>query len=188
MQTLHRILLIVLFCFPLVGQTEDRCLWLNAATAGGILNGMVAVQVSRPAADLPHVQTANATSSAGPISANATATTYADVGVDDAVCVFNRTPSGTGQLRVQVRTMSDPAKAFQSYIKRCGSRGTPLKAIGNEALLCDSRGKGAPEQVVGRVRDRVFVVDLSVTDPSITAATLREQAQSAAQIVAGNLF
>jgi hypothetical protein len=91
-------------------------------------------------------------------------------------------------LRIQVRTVGEPAKAFLSYAKRCGARGTPLKAIGNEALLCDSKAKGAAELVVGRVRDRLFVIDLTAPDPSITASALHDNALSAAQIVAGNLF
>jgi hypothetical protein len=188
MQTLRRILLLAFFIFPVLGRAEDRCLWLNAATAGGILNGMVDVKVAKTTAAPPHVETANAKSSAGPMSANPTGNAYAEMGVDDAECIFTRTPSGTGELRIQVHTMGDSEKTYQSYAKRCGARGTPLKAIGNEALLCDPRSKGAPEQVIGRVRDRVFVVELSVTDPSIKPPALREQATSAAQIVAGNLF
>jgi hypothetical protein len=189
MQTLQRFLLIPLFLFPLVSRAEDRCLWLNAATAGGILDGMVDVKVTKlPMAGSPQVQTANATSSAGPMSANPTGNSYADVGVDDAECVFKRQPPANGQLRIQVRTMSEPAKAFLSYARKCGTHGTPLKAIGNEAILCEAKAKGMPEQVVGRVRDRLFVISLNGTDPSTTANALREKVQTAAQIVAGNLF
>jgi hypothetical protein len=189
MQVLQRVLIISLFSFPLLARAEDRCLWLNAATAGGILNGMVDAKVTKLSAAGPQqIQTANSTSSAGPMSANPTGNPYAEAGVDDAECVFDRQPPATGQLRIMVRTMSDSAKAFQSYAKRCGARGTPLKAIGNEAVLCDSKAKGAPEQIVGRVRDRLFVIDLNVNDPSITIAALREKAHGAAEIVAGNLF
>jgi uncharacterized protein (DUF2461 family) len=188
MQMLQRILMIGLFSFPLLAKAEDRCLWLNAATAGGILEGTVDAKVSNLSKAPPHIETANSKSSAGPMSANPTGNAYAEMGVDDAECVFNRQSPATGQLRIQVRTMSEPAKAFQSYVKRCGAGGTPLKAIGNEALLCDSRGKGTPEQVVGRVRDRLFVIDLSLTGSSITADALRDKVEGAAQIVAGNLF
>jgi hypothetical protein len=189
MQMLQRILIIAFFSFPLLARAEDRCLWLNAATAGGILGGIVDVKVSKsPSTGPPPMQTANAYSSAGPMSANPSGTAYSNAGVDDAECVFNRQSPSTGQLRIQVRTVSEPAKTFLVYSKRCGARGTPLKAIGNEAVLCESRAKGTAERVVGRVRDRLFVIDLNVTDRSITTNALRDKAQSAAEIVAGNLF
>jgi len=43
-------------------------------------------------------------------------------------------------------------------------------------------------QVVDRVRDHLFVIDLSVKDPSITQNVLREKARTMAERVAGNLF
>jgi hypothetical protein len=189
MRSPQRILIIVLLCFPLFARAEDRCLWLNAATAGGILGGAVDVKVSKShSAGAPPMQTANAYSSAGPMSANPTGTAYADAGLDDAECIFQRQPPGSGQLRIQVRTVSEPANAFLSYSKQCGARGAPLKAIGNEAVMCDAKSKGRAEQIFGRVRDRVFVIDLSMSDRSIMTSALRDKAQSAAQIVAGNLF
>ena len=87
-------------------------------------------------------------------------------------------------------TVSEPAKAFVSYSARCGAHGTSLKAIGNEAVACDlgKKNKRLSERVVGRVRDRLFVIDLNVEDPSITQSELREKARATAEIVAGNLF
>jgi len=53
----------------------------------------------------------------------------------------------------------------------------PLKAIGSEALAC--RGE-AGEQVVGRVRDRAFLVRITAND--------REKVRKVAEMVAGSMF
>jgi hypothetical protein len=53
----------------------------------------------------------------------------------------------------------------------------PLKAIGSEALAC--RGE-AGEQVVGRVRDRAFLVRITTND--------REKVRKVAEMVAGSMF
>jgi hypothetical protein len=42
--------------------------------------------------------------------------------------------------------------------------------------------------VVGRVRNRAFIVLLSTSDSSMTQSSLREKARRVAEQVAGNLF
>jgi hypothetical protein len=184
------ILIVALFSFPLLCRAEENCLWLNAATAGGVLGGAVTVSVTHANPHSLDIQPANVKSGTGPMSANPSGSSYAGNTVDDSDCAFHRQPSVVGELRIQVQTMSEAAKAFVAYTARCGARGTPLKAIGNEALVCDLNKKSSrlSEQVVGRVRDRLFVIDLSVQDPSITQSVLREKAETTAEIVAGNLF
>jgi hypothetical protein len=190
MRILSCFLLIVFFSFPLLCGAEENCLWLNAATAGGILGGEATVAVTHANPHPPNTQPANVKSGTGPMSANPSGSSYANNTVDDSDCAFHRRPPIAGELRIQVRTMSEPAKAFVAYTARCGARGTPLRAIGNEAMVCDlnAKSKRLSEQVVGRVRDRLFVIDLSVQDPSITQSVLREKARTTAEIVAGNLF
>jgi hypothetical protein len=165
---------------------------MNAATAGGILGGAATVSVTHASSrlDLPTLQPANVKSGAGPISANPTGANYGATTVDDADCAFHRQPPSTGALRIQVWTVSEPAKAFAASSARCGARGVPLKAIGNEAVACDLNKKinRLSEQVVGRVRDRLFLIDLNDEDPSMTQSMLRERARTTAEIVAGNLF
>lgn len=134
---------------------------------------------------------ANAISGAGPTSADPSATKYSGNGIDDADCSFVRQSGLTsGELNIDVRTMNEPAKEFASFTSRCGTHGTPLKAIGNEAIACSAHDKsGRPfEQVVGRVRDRAFVIRLSIKDPAITEDSVRERARKVAEQVAGNLF
>ncbi len=69
-------------------------------------------------------------------------------------------------------------------------RATALHGIGNEAVVCAGGGHGGnmSEQVIGRVRDRVFVVRVATNDKTVAPASLREEARSAAAQVAGNLF
>jgi hypothetical protein len=189
MRILPRILLIAFLSFPLLCRAEENCLWLNAATAGGVLGGAATVSVSHANFNPPNIQPANVKSGTGPMSANPSGSSYASNTVDDSDCAFHRQPPIAGELRIQVRTMSEPAKAFAAYSARCGARGTPLKAIGNEAMVCDLKKRSRlSEQVVGRVRDRLFVIDLSLEDPAITQSVLREKALTTAEIVAGNLF
>lgn len=92
-------------------------------------------------------------------------------------CVFSH---GSDQLRIEVFA---PAQPFKTYLNRCKSTPEGLKAIGNEAVLCD--GTGSEQLAIGRVRDQVFVVELKA---AFVKAALREKLKSAAEIVAGNLF
>ncbi len=131
----------------------------------------------------PNVHTPNAKSGAGPLSANPSVTGYAGNGRDDSDCSFVRQSPSAGSLRIEVRTMSRPAREFASYTARCGPHAVPLQAIGNESLACDRKEKSGQlsEQVVGRVRERSFVVRLSMNDASITQSLLREKAQKVAE-------
>jgi hypothetical protein len=154
-----------LFLLSLFGSSsshaQERCPWLNAATAAGALDASVTMTVSHP--------TGKPT---------------------DAVCEFtHKQGSDSRQLRVSVEVMPDPAASFASYLARCGADATPLKAIGNEAVLCDITVKNAlAEQVVGRVRDQAFIIFIRSNDKSIADTTLRDRARRIAEIVSGNLF
>jgi hypothetical protein len=101
---------------------------------------------------------------------------------DDARCEFI---GHGGSLVIDVETMPSPATDFPSYLARCHSPAEPLRAIGNKAVAC---GDGGAEQVVGRVRDRAFLVRISTTDHSSQAAALRDKARKIAEQVAGILF
>ncbi len=152
------ILPIALACLPLIGQAAESCPWLNAATAGGVLGG--------------------------PITR---ATTTRAAAGDDRSCEFiRRDGSLLFELRIEVETMSSPAKDFASYAVRCHSAAVPLKAIGNEALAC-SDGQ-LTEQVVGRVRDRFFLIRIGTNDRSAQPTALRDEARRVAEQVAGILF
>jgi hypothetical protein len=190
MRVLPCIWLIAFFAFPMLCRAQENCLWMNAATAGGILGGAATVSVTHPKTQPAKLQPANVTSGAGPMSANPSGASYGANTVDDADCAFHRQPPTAGALSIRVWTVSEPAKAFAASSARCGAHGAPLKAIGNEAVVCElnKKSKQLSEQVVGRVRDRLFVIDLSVEDPSIAQSELREKARATAEIVSGNLF
>jgi hypothetical protein len=105
---------------------------------------------------------------------------------DDATCEFIRHDGSLAlELRIEVETMPSPAKDFATYAARCHSAAVPLKAIGNEALSCKDEGA---ELVVGRVRDRAFLVRISTSDRSAQPSALRDQARKVAEQVAGFLF
>jgi hypothetical protein len=145
----------LLLLLPSIAGAAEICPWLNAATAGGVLGGTVAVTVTR-----------------------------AKTG-DDATCTFVRHDGSLAlDLRIEVETMRSPSKDFPSYAARCHSSAVPLKAIGNEAFACSDDGA---EQVVGRVRDRAFLVRIRTTDHSPPPA-LREKARKVAEQLAGILF
>jgi hypothetical protein len=185
MRTLQQILLAVFLFVPALCQAEDSCLWLNAATASGVLGGAVTATVSRASASLSNTHTPNAKSSTGLASVKLSS------GVDDSKCIFLRQPEpAAGELHIDVRTMSEPGEEFAAYAALCGPHASPLKAIGNQAAVCTLDGKAGQfsEQVVGRVRERAFIIRLSISDTSTTRSSLREKARRLAEQVAGNLF
>jgi hypothetical protein len=157
---------IVLFLLPLclsgASHANETCPWLNEATAGGFLNGSVTSSVTHP---------------------------YRDK--DDANCEFiQRDGSTVTKLEIEVETMSGPDARFASYLAKCGAHPQPVKAIGNEAVACsldEKKGKYS-ELVIGRVRDRTFLVRINSNSDESTRITLRSRAQRIAEQVAGFLF
>ncbi len=132
----------IAFCLPALA--EDRCPWLNAPTAAGLLGGEVHTTVTQGSCEFVHQETS---------------------------------------LRIEVAATNAPHA-------QCGSLAEQLKAIGNEAQACAYRGKPGwiAEQVVGRVRDQVFLVRISTKDQSAAPKILREKARKVAEQVAGILF
>lgn len=153
------------FCTSAMCQASERCPWLNAATAVGMLNGPVTFTVTHSGQDK-----------------------------QDATCEFvHQEGAVVSRLRIEVQTMKDPGSEFAAYSAKCGQDATPLRAIGNEALVCSlKRQNEFSEQVVSRVRERAFLVSVTsnVTAPerSELRDELREKTQKIAEQVAGFLF
>jgi hypothetical protein len=163
MRSSHTLLLGLAMLLPTVCHGQAKCPWINEATARGILGGAVTVTIK-----------------------------VSDHG--DGVCEFAR-PQGAAvhQLRISVDIMTDIPKQFPTYLAQCPPKSTPLRAIGNEAVMCSIQGNGDPyaEKVVGRVRDQAFVVSVSSSvrdNPSMTQEMRREKANLVAEQVAGILF
>jgi hypothetical protein len=162
-----RILLLLFFtsltlCAPGACRAKETCPWLNEATAAGFLDVSVSSTV-----------------------------THSEKDKNDATCEFtHRDGSAITELRIEVETMTGPPGAFTSYLTRCGSHAAPLKAIGNEAVACgfDGKKRQVSEQVVGRVRDRAFIVTVTSNVNSPDRTGLREKARKVAEQVAGFLF
>jgi hypothetical protein len=109
-----------------------------------------------------------------------------------AVCDFAYHDGNmTRELRITVEQAKDPQLAFNSYKAQCRQSGNPLRAIGNEAVICAVNKKGSGEQVFGRVRDNVFTITITTSaenDPAMSKDVLVEKAELVAEQVSGNLF
>ena len=149
---------------PIASHATNNCAWLNEATASGFLGGDSVGTFTEAASGQP------------------------------AVCSFvNQTAAGTRTLRITVELDPDAHTRVGAISASCGSDVAPLKAIGNEALVCaaDDRKLSQGERVVSRVRDQVFTILISTTlknDPILTREALKTKIYSAAEQVAGNLF
>jgi hypothetical protein len=156
------ILFLVLLAVPAARATAQPCPWLNAATAAGVLDGPVTVSV-----------------------------TYFDQDNTDSACEFtHKTDHTIRTLRIEVETMKDLGRDFPRYLAKCGPSAKPLKAIGNEAVICSISGKNQQiaEQVVSRVRDRAFIVDVLSNGHAPERDAARDKARKIAEQVAGFLF
>jgi hypothetical protein len=106
------LLLMLSMCVPAICETGQSCSWLNAASAAGVLQGPVTATV-----------------------------THTSQNKDDATCEFiRRDGSVVTELQIEVETMRDRASDFASYRALCGPNAAPLRAIGNEALVCSLHG------------------------------------------------
>jgi hypothetical protein len=163
MRSSHTLLLGLAILVPSVCPGQAKCPWINEATARGILIGPVTLTAK-----------------------------VSDRG--DGVCEFSRQQgAAVYQLRVSVNIMTDIPKQFPTYLAQCLPNSARLRAVGNEAVMCSTRGTGdqSAEKVVGRVRDQVFVVSVSSSvqdDPSMTQEMRRRKANLVAEQVAGILF
>jgi hypothetical protein len=142
---------------------DEHCAWLNNATASGVLNGSVSLDLETA----PQDQT---------------------------ICTFTnlRTAKDYSTIRIMVQPLKDMSNVVASHESQCTSRPTALKAIGNEAISCSADvGYSRGEQVIGRVRDRLFIVTVSSTmaqDPQMTRQMLKDKAHMVAEQLAGALF
>jgi hypothetical protein len=157
---------LVALCMASGSEAKESCPWINEATASGALEGAVTATVTHPEMSKDS---------------------------DVATCVFLHQSGSTGiELRIEVEALGGAPGAYATYAARCGSDGVPLRAIGNEAVMCShadkSRKKWVSEQVVGRVRDHIFTVRVSSNARSADRDILREKARKMAEQLAGFLF
>ena len=149
---------------PAISHATNNCPWLNEATAGGLLGGEAVGMKTDPSAGQP------------------------------TVCTFTQQDAGvTRTLRITVEIAPEPHARMSAVAQVCGADASPIKAIGNEALVCtaDDRKGGIGERVVGRVRDQVFTITIASTlktDPILNRDALKARIYTAAEQVAGNLF
>lgn len=155
-------LALCIFLSPAIGHASSSCPWVNAATAFGALG---------------------TTPEAAGTNASTTSTS----------CAFTtRTPNALRELRVTVEQPPDAPGNFASRKAACGPNAQPISTIGNEAVACSmaTNGNLYGQQIIGRVRDQVFTVQITATTPKTFAAVneLRLKAEMLAEIVSGNIF
>jgi len=159
---MSKLVLVCLLFLPVFCKAQTICPWLNEATAAGLLNGPVSPDVQKR-------------------------------GDRAGTCDFHLkdAPSGYG-LKIDVHEIGGKEKGIVAYESHCASSPVPLQAIGNEAVVCTVLiGRSRGEEVVGRVRDRVFIVrmDAAMSDNrSDNSKLLREKVTGVAEQVAGSLF
>jgi hypothetical protein len=142
---------------------DAHCAWLNDATAAGVLNGNVNLDLE----------------------------TAPD---DQTICTFTnlRTAKDYSTIRIMVQPLKDTSNAVAPHESQCSSLAVAVKAIGNEAVSCSADvGYSRGEQIIGRVRDRLFMVTVSSTmakDPQMTRQLLKDKAHMVAEQLAGALF
>jgi hypothetical protein len=149
---------------PAAAHAANNCAWINEATSSGLLGGDAVGEVTPTVAGQP------------------------------TVCTFTQmTDGGKRTLRITVEIAADPHARLAEIERNCGPDAAPLRAIGNEAMVCsaDDRKPGIAERVVGRVRDQVFTITIASTlknDPILTREILKTRIYTASEQVAGNLF
>jgi hypothetical protein len=152
------------FTNPALLLSEVQCPWLNAATAAGVLGGDVQA-------------------SALPLTPQG-----------DTTCDFTRTEhSAVLTLTITVHTMALPSKDFSTYLAQCAGTTVRLRGIGNEAIQCVSSSgpSNGEEQIIGRVRERAFIINLKrglTKKAASDQSGLSDEARNIAEQVAGALF
>jgi hypothetical protein len=130
----------------------------------------------------------NAATAAGVLGSSVTATvSHENANHEDAACSFGVKGS---ELKISVQTMDTPRSEFTAHAAECGPNASPLKAIGNEAVVCEPESSPGTRsaRVVGRVRNRIFTILITTADSSTAMSVLREKARGVAEQVAGFLF
>jgi hypothetical protein len=144
-------------------HAEAHCPWLNAATAGWLLDGEVKISVTPPTPQ------------------------------GDATCDFSSGPaSAISTLHIAIHTMNSPSQDFASLLAQCGGTRLPLRAIGTDAVQCigASGSSAGEEEVIARVRERAFILTVHRGGTASPAPKdgLRDDIRNIAEQVAGSLF
>ncbi|MGB7986869.1 MAG: hypothetical protein WCF54_17020 [Terracidiphilus sp.] len=155
---------ICLLALPGFCRAANNCTWINEATVSGLLGGMAIVEVTE---------------------ADTNGTT---------ICEFTQQGDGFKRVfRLTVDVTSEAHARLESLVPSCKIDAFPLKAIGNEAQACTMNDlkSGQGERAIGRVRDQLFTILIYTSlkdDPILTRETLKIRINTAAELVAGNLF
>jgi hypothetical protein len=161
-------LFLIPLLLPVLGQAEESCPWLDAPTANAALGTTTTGTVTL--LDKNQLDTDK---------------------IGDSICEFTKQRNPLfRQLRIEVRTVADPAQEFITYTAHCSSKPSPVKAVGNEALACALEAKSGQvaEQIIGRLRDRIFVVTLWANESWVSHFVLLAKTYSVTDQVSGAMY
>jgi hypothetical protein len=130
----------------------------------------------------PYINTAT---TSGALEAQAQLSARSNSNAGD-VCKYS---AGQGNdkrgLYVVVRTVSLSQQHFSNSEKRCVNKPKAVHALGNEAWSCKLQGSSHGLAIFGRVRDKLFIVQLTgLTNDDV----LQDKTALAAEQVANNLY
>jgi hypothetical protein len=155
---------ICLIGLPAYCRAANNCAWINEATVSGLLGVQAIGVVTKTVSGQP------------------------------AACTFTQqSERGKRTFLVSVEINGDAHARLSAMAQSCGADAAPLRAIGNEAIICaaNHRKDQMGERVIGRVRDQVFMIDIDTTfknDPILTRDELKSRIYTAAEQISGNLF
>lgn len=118
------------------------------------------------------------------------------MGATDTVCTFTPQQGESGaELQITVLTLTNIHEEYKHYAEMCKNDATSMRAVGNEAEECSSRGANnmRVEKVVGRVRNRAFILSWTIPNPetgpnALSQETVREKMRNLSEQVAGSMF
>lgn len=106
------------------------------------------------------------------------------------LCAFHyRKADDFYNVQIAIHAAAGNSSDMAADEARCKSGKMDLPHIGNEAVLCSTGAHG--ERVIGRVRDKIFVINIDVKaghDSTDRTKSLGDMATMMAAQVAGNLF
>ncbi len=165
---MRKFLFLIPLCLAVLGRAEESCPWLDSPTADAALGTTTTATVTLLDKNQPDTDK-----------------------IGDSICEFSKQQGVLfRQLRIEVRTVADPAREFAAYNAHCSSKPAPVKAVGNEAWACALEAKSGQvaEQIIGRLRDRIFVVTIRANESWLSHFGLLAKAYSVADQVSGAMY
>jgi len=149
---------LIALSLPALAAAQNKCPWLNQATASGALGGELtsaAIELSKTG-DTGHCDFVRS-----------------DDSITRHLFIEVQISKDHSSYKAHCLSPTEPLKAIGNEAIACAFEGKPGEIA---------------EQVAGRVRDQIFLVRFSTSDRTASAGTLRDKARKIAEQIAGFLF